>query len=415
MRTDEQSQHRDGPVVVVGAGAAGLMAAIFAAHGRHPVILLEATDKPGQKILISGGGRCNVLPSRVSPADYHTDGSPNTVKKILAAWPLGQVRKFFEDDLTVPLVVEEESGKLFPLSNRASTVLDALLGAAQASGVTLRLQARAAGVEAAGDRWLVRLESGETLAAARVVVATGGLSVPSTGSDGAGLLMAQAAGHRLIQAYPALTPLTTNKDAHKELAGVSLTATVSTPHPSGKGRLSYRGGFLFTHRGYSGPAVLNISHVAARATFVGGPRPVISVQWSPLGAERWEEALQGGSGFVIASLRQQIPERLAILLLAELNLTGVKLGQLRREDRQRLIDALTHYVLPWSGHEGYRVAEVTGGGAPLDEVEPATLESRIAPGLHLCGEVLDAFGPIGGYNFLWAWVTGKIAGSSAGR
>jgi len=248
-----------------------------------------------------------------------------------------------------------------------------------------------------------------------VVVATGGLSVPSTGSDGAGLLMAQALGHTLIPAYPALTPLTTTKDAHKELAGVSLTARVSTPHPSGKGQLSYRGGFLFTHRGYSGPAILNISHVAARSTFVGGPRPVISVQWSSLDAEEWEEALQGGSGFVLAALRQQIPERLAILLLAELNLTGVKLGQLRREDRRRLIDALARYTLPWSGHEGYRVAEVTGGGVPLGEVEPATLESRIAPGLHLCGEVLDAFGPIGGYNFLWAWVTGKIAGTSAGR
>lgn len=118
---------------------------------------------------------------------------------------------------------------------------------------------------------------------------------------------------------------------------------------------------------------------------------------------------------MIAALRQQIPERLAILLLAELNLTGLKIGQLRREDRRRLIDALTRYTLPWSGHEGYRVAEVTGGGVPLSEVEPATLESRIAPGLYLCGEVLDAFGPIGGYNFLWAWVTGRIAGASAGR
>ena len=353
--------------------------------------------------------------SRVSPADFHTDGSPNTVKKILAAWPLGQVRKFFEDDLAVPLALEEESGKLFPHTGRAGTVLDALLGAAQAGGVTLRLHAKAAGVEAAGDRWLVRLESGEALAAGRVIVATGGLSVPSTGSDGAGLRMAQELGHTLITTYPALTPLTTNKDAHKELAGVSLTARVSTPHPSGKGQLSYRDGFLFTHRGYSGPAVLNISHVAARSTFVGGPRPVISVQWSTLDAGGWEEALREGSGFVIAVLRQHLPERLAILLLAELNLTGVKLGQLRREERQRLIDALTRYTLPWSGHEGYRVAEVTGGGVPLGEVNPATLESRVAPGLHLCGEVLDAFGPIGGYNFLWAWVTGRIAGVSASR
>ncbi len=403
------------PIVIIGAGAAGLTAAIWAGRGPRPVILLEATDKPGQKILISGGGRCNVLPSRISPAEYHTDGSPNTLRKILAAWPLAQVRRFFEDDLAVPLALEEESGKLFPVTNRAGTVLDALLGAAQAGGVALRLHARSTAVEAAGDHWLVRLESGETLAAGRVIVATGGLSVPSTGSDGEGLRMALALGHMLIPTYPALTPLTTNNNAHKELAGVSLTARISAPHPNGKGQLSYRDGFLFTHRGYSGPAVLNISHVAARSTFVGGPRPVVSIQWSTLDAGGWDEALRGGSGFVIAVLRQHLPERLAILLLAELNLTGVKLGQLRRENRQRLIDALTHYALPWSGHEGYRVAEVTGGGVPLGEVDPATLESRVAPGLHFCGEMLDAFGPIGGYNFLWAWVTGKIAGVGAGR
>lgn len=403
------------PVVVIGAGAAGLTAAIWAARGTRPVILLEATGKPGQKILISGGGRCNVLPSHVSPADFHTDGSPNTLRKILAAWPLAQVRHFFEDDLAVPLALEEESGKLFPISNRARTVLDALLGAARAGDVTLRLQARTTAVERADSRWKVRLESGESLVAGRVVLATGGLSAPSTGSDGAGMRMAQTLGHTLIPTYPALTPLTTSKTTHKELAGVSLTAKVSAPNPSGKDQLTYRGGFLFTHRGYSGPAVLNISHVPVRSTFVGGPRPVVSVQWASLDAAGCDEALHGGSGLVISMLREHLPERLAIVLLAELNLTGAKLGQLRREERQRLVDSLTCYALPWSGHEGYRVAEVTGGGVPLSEVDPATLESRIAPGLHLCGETLDAFGPIGGYNFLWAWVTGKIAGVSAGH
>lgn len=404
------------PVVVIGAGAAGLTAAIFAARGGRRVLLLEGTQKPGQKILISGGGRCNILPGRASHLDFHSDGSPNTIRKILAAWPLPEVRRFFEDDLGVALALEEESGKLFPASNRARTVLDALLAAAQAAGAELRPGARMVGMERAGDSWRVRLESGERLDAARVILATGGLSVPGTGSDGAGLRIAAELGHRLIPTYPALTPLTTASEAHKTLAGVSLPATrVSAPRPDGKGIVTYRGGFLFTHRGYSGPAVLNISHVPVRSTFVGGPRPAVSVQWTRFDRSGWDEELRGGLGPVAGTLRKHIPERLALALLDEVGITHARLGQLKREDRLRLVDALTDYRLPWSGHEGYRVAEVTGGGVALDEMNAATLESRVAPGLHLCGEILDAFGPIGGYNFLWAWVTGKIAGLAAGR
>jgi predicted Rossmann fold flavoprotein len=402
------------PVVVLGAGAAGLTAAIFAAQGSRRVVLLEGTQKPGQKILISGGGRCNVLPSHASHADFHSDGSPNIIRKILAAWPLPEVRRFFEEELGLPLALEEESGKLFPASNRARSVLDALIGAIRAAGVEFRLGARTVGLERAVDGWRVRLESGERVDASRVVLATGGLSVPSTGSDGAGLRIAAELGHRLIPTYPALTPLTTSSAAHKELAGISLTATVSVPRPDGKGALSSMGGFLLTHRGYSGPAVLNVSHIPVRSTFVGGPRPPVFVRWGELNAEAWEGELQRAKGPVLSLLRGQVPERLAAQLLRELDLLDADMAGLRREDRRRLVEAVTRYPLPWSGHEGYRVAEVTGGGVALDQMSAGMLQSKVAPGLYLCGEILDAFGPIGGYNFLWAWVTGKIAGEAAG-
>ncbi len=404
-------------IIVVGAGAAGLMAAIWAATGLRPVVLLEGSDRPGQKILISGGGRCNVLPSRTKHTDFHTDASPNTVKKILAAWPLPRVLSFFQEDLDVPLILEEETGKLFPESNRARTVLDALFAALQDRKVELRTGARLVGLEPAGAGWRLSLDDGEQLYAAAVILATGGLSVPATGSDGTGLNLARALGHRIVPTYPALTPLTTSSAAHKALAGLSLTATVSVGQ--GKGALSGRGGFLFTHRGYSGPAVLNISHLPIRSTFVGGPRPAVRVAWTDVPATEWDERLRTARGSLAAALRAgsrgQLPDRLMALLLGELNLSAIMADQLRREDRGRLVEALTDYALPWSGHEGYRVAEVTGGGVALDEVDPATLESRIAPGLYLCGEMLDAFGPIGGYNFLWAWVTGKIAGQACNR
>jgi predicted Rossmann fold flavoprotein len=291
--------------------------------------------------------------------------------------------------------------------------LDGLIGAARAAGTELRLGARTVEVARTGGGWQVTLESGERIDAARVVLATGGLSVPSTGSDGVGLRIAAELGHKVVPTYPALTPLTTSSAAHKELAGISLAATVSAPQRDGRGELNSTGGFLFTHRGYSGPAVLNVSHLPVRSTFTAGPRPVVRVRWGELDAEAWERALQSARGPLLSLLRARLPERLAAQLLRESNLLDADMAGLRREDRRRLVETLTRYPLPWSGHEGYRVAEVTGGGVALDQVNAGTLESKVTPGLHLCGEILDAFGPIGGYNFLWAWITGKIAGEAA--
>ena len=260
----------------------------------------------------------------------------------------------------------------------------------------------------------MRLTSGEHIVASRVVLATGGLSVPATGSDGAGLRIAERLGHTVVPTYPALVPLTSRLPAHGTLAGVSLPVTLTAPLVGGKRTYVSQGGFLFTHRGYSGPAILNISHLAVRGAVLGSPPP-IWVQWTDLGAVAWDALLRSKAGPILPLLRSLLPQRLAEQLLAEAGLAGAVGSQLRREDRTHLVEFLTHYPLPWAGHEGYRTAEVTGGGIPLNEVDPATLESSLAPGLFICGEMLDAFGPIGGYNFLWAWVTGRIAGEAATR
>lgn len=411
QRARPASRPERAPVVVVGAGAAGLMAAGFAAAHGAPVLLLERTRDGGRKILISGGGRCNVLPSRLDPRDYHTASSPNTLRKLLLSWPLAEQRSFFEGRLGIPLELEAETGKLFPRSNRARDVRDGLIRFAREHGARIRFESRVTAVRPDRGRngWRVELEGGEHVAARAVVLATGGLSVPQTGSDGTGLEVARELGHQVHDPFPALTPLLADPPVHAPLAGVSLRAAVTA---AGRRRpATAEGGFLFTHRGYSGPAVLDISHHAVLAARAGRTQTLL-VRWSPLDEESWQRELgAGSSATVLSRLRPHLPARLAERLLEEAGIEpGRRLSQLRREERRRLIELLVRYLLPWSGDEGYRKAEVTGGGVALGDIDPRTLESRIAPGLFLCGEMLDAFGPIGGYNFAWAWATGRAAG-----
>jgi predicted Rossmann fold flavoprotein len=389
------------------------MAAIHAAGAGRRVILLESTADGGRKILISGGGRCNILPGRLDEARFVTDSSPNTLKKILRSWPLAEQRRFFEAQLGIPLVLEPESGKLFPASNRARDVRDALLSAARQAGAELRFGSVVTEVTPVEDgRWEIGVRGQPGLTADAVILATGGLSVPTTGSDGFGLRLAASLGHAVNSTYPALTPLLADPPVHADLAGVSLHAALTA---GGRRSAKSEGGFLFTHRGYSGPAVLDISHVPVRARLEGEPAPV-RVRWGGLDAAGWTATLEArGSGTVLAAIREHLPARLAERLMAEAAIERPQiLAQLRRDERLALLRLLTRYELPWSGDEGYRKAEVTGGGVALDQVKPGTLESRKCPGLFLCGELLDAFGPIGGYNFAWAWATGRAAGLGAG-
>lgn len=403
--------------MVVGAGAAGTVAAIFAASAGADTTLLERTADGGRKILISGGGRCNVLPARLDETGFVSDSSPNTLRKMLRSWPLVEQRRFFEQDVGVPLVEETETGKLFPVSNRARDVRDGLMALAGQRGVRLVTNTVVTGfAPGAAGEWIVTSASEPAITCDAVIIATGGLSVPATGSDGGGLAMLAGLGHVVHPTYAALTPVTAVPAPFAELAGVSLTVSLSA---SGQLRsAASRGGFLFTHRGYSGPAVLDISHVVVRAADEAEDPPArISVCWSALDAGDWEAALRpSGTRTVAGAVRPHMPDRLAAVLIASAGVSGAtSLAELRREDRRRLIEMFVRGALPWTGNEGYKKAEVTGGGVSLAEVDPRTMESRRAPGLYLCGEVLDAFGPIGGYNFCWAWATGRAAGIGAAR
>jgi predicted Rossmann fold flavoprotein len=404
-------------VVVVGAGAAGTMAAIFAAEAGAETLLLERTKDGGRKILISGGGRCNILPATVDESRFVTDSSPHTLRHIVRAWPLEEQIAFFERDLNLPLVEEHESAKLFPKSQSARDVRDKLMAFARQKGVSIIPDTLATDLRPAANGWVVERHEGDAIKADAIVMASGGLSVPHTGSDGAGLRIAERLGHVLHPTYPALTPLTARfgdtAAPFAPLSGISLPVTL-TAHSSRR-HAEASGGFLFTHQGYSGPSVLDVSHVAVRSLAESTSPAHITVQWTRLGDGEWEEALRPrGSRTVLAAVGAELPHRLAETLLAYAGIVADQpLAQLTRADRLRLVETLVRAPLPWNGDEGYKKAEVTGGGVSLSEIHPKTMESRRHRGLFLCGEMLDAFGPIGGYNFLWAWVTGRAAGLGA--
>jgi predicted Rossmann fold flavoprotein len=401
-------------VVVIGAGAAGSMAAIFAAKAGAETTLLERTRDGGRKILISGGGRCNVLPMRLDESRFVTDSSPNLLRKILRSWPLPEQIAFFENELRLPLAEEPESAKLFPVSNRARDVRDGLLTYAERSGATLRMNTLVAGFEPVGAGWRVRCDGAPPIDADAVIVATGGLSVPNTGSDGLGLRELARLGHVVNPVYAALTPIIAAESPFAELSGVSLRVKLTARDAIAKRSATATGGFLFTHHGYSGPSVLDVSHVIARSR-PGSPNSArLTAQWTELGSAEWEAALRPQGNRTVTGALRALPDRLAAVLLKLANVDPARsLAELRRDERVRLIETLVACELPWTGDEGYRKAEVTGGGVSLGEVHAQTMESKRHPGLYICGEVLDAFGPVGGFNFFWAWATGRAAGIAA--
>ncbi len=409
-------------VVVIGAGAAGTIAAIFAASSGAETLLLERTTDGGRKILMSGGGRCNILPAVVHESRFVTDSSPHTLRKMLRSWPLHEQIAFFEGEAGIPLMEETESAKLFPRSESARDVRDRLLALARARGVSIETGALVTGFVPADNGWQITRQGGPSLQADAVIVATGGLSVPGTGSDGLGLSIVETLGHTINPTYPALTPLTatvrltpniTGGSPFATLSGISLPVALTAR--AGTLKSTSTGGFLFTHNGYSGPAVLDVSHVAVRSRAEMGSPARLVVSWTSLNDKDWESALgPRGSRTVLNAVAAQLPRRLAEALIECVGIDLRRtLSQLTRDERLRLIDILVRGELPWSGHEGYSKAEVTGGGVRLSEIDPKTMESKLHKGLFLCGEMLDAFGPIGGYNFLWAWATGRAAGLGA--
>ncbi|WIA16857.1 hypothetical protein OEZ85_013789 [Tetradesmus obliquus] len=413
------------------------------------VTVLERTREAGKKILMSGGSRCNVLPLAADPnIDFFTASSRGALRAVLASWALQDCKDWLSSDVGLQLQLEQETNKWFPASNSSREVRDRLVEACQQLGVRFVYNAsveglqppQAAAAAAAGadalqetqgpsssssssSSWTVLLASGAKVSAERIIFSTGGRSFPAVGTDGTGLNLLQGAGHNLVAQYAALTPLKGAHPGGQQLAGLTLPSVrlsvAAANKPSKVAAVAQRGGLLFTHKGYSGPAVLDLSHWLVRELDQQQQQaamPRLLVDWTGEGAEVWQERLAAASGAATVEnvLRKAgVKERLAAALAIEVGVQGRQMSQLKKGERQALLAALTAWQLPISSHEGYKKAEVTGGGLPLEQVDCRTMESRLLPGLHVCGEVLDVFGRIGGFNFLWAWVTGRLAGLGA--
>jgi predicted Rossmann fold flavoprotein len=383
-------------VAIIGLGAAGLTAAIFArqAAPEARIVAYDAAPRIGAKILISGGGRCNVTHHAVSAQDFN--GNRNAIAKVLRTFPVSETVEWFAS-LGVALK-REETGKLFPVSDRARSVVDALLRACD-------------GVEIVTG---ARITSLDEVRARRIILATGGRSVPKTGSDGSGYALAREAGHTITDVFPALVPLVL-EEGHwvRSLSGTSLEAELSVRSGTGRVLTRHRGSLLFTHFGLSGPVALDVSRhwIAARRE---DPKATLTASFLPDESfETLEARLMGERNprATIASvLRGTIPERLLDTLTEP-----QPLASLRKEDRRRVVRTLVESVLPVERDRGFDYAEVTAGGVPLSEIDLATMRSRKREDLFLCGEILDVDGRIGGFNFQWAWSSGRLAGLSAVR
>ncbi|MBO4627888.1 MAG: NAD(P)/FAD-dependent oxidoreductase [Lachnospiraceae bacterium] len=432
-------------VIVIGGGAAGMMAAIGAAREGASVTLLEKNEKLGKKIYITGKGRCNLTNAcDLQEFSEHVVTNRRFLLSALHGFDNTATMEFFEE-LGMP--VKTERGKrVFPVSDKASDVIRALERECRRLGVRVRLHTEVKGLrtealpaedtsaETAENAQKpkkqkkpqatcavtgVRLSDGTELAADAVVLATGGLSYPTTGSTGDGYRMAGKLGHDVTRLVPSLVSLTARESCCAELAGLTLkNVSVKFNDKTGKLLREDFGELLFTHRGISGPVVLTATAFCADA-LVGGTavidtKPALTEE--QLQARLLRE-LEGGKSKQMKNLiGVLVPAALGEEMLKRSGIDSAKTaGSVTREERLRLAGELRHFSLTIDGMGGYNEAVVTKGGVSVSEVNPSTMESRIAKGLYLAGEVLDVDATTGGFNLQIAWSTGMLAGRRAAR
>ncbi|KXH87558.1 NAD(P)/FAD-dependent oxidoreductase [Sporosarcina sp. HYO08] len=412
-------------IIVIGGGPSGLMASIAAAENGSKVLLLEKGKKLGNKLAISGGGRCNVT-NRL-PQEEIVKNIPGNGRFLYGPFSVfnnQDIIQFFEK-LGVALK-EEDHGRMFPVSNKSKDVVNALLTEMDRLKVEVRLETKVKKLLMNDEKIIgARLESGEEIQAKSIVVAVGGKAVPQTGSTGDGYPWAEKAGHTITKLYPTEVPLLSSEPfiASKELQGLALRdVAVSVLNAKGKTLVTHQMDMLFTHFGLSGPAILRCSQFVVKEQWKNGGAPV-EMRIDALPSMNEEEVFQ--------SIRSQLkddpkkalknvlkgiaPERWLLFLFDRAMIDPQEIGAtLAAEKIRKLARLLKAFTMTVNGTQPIEKAFVTGGGISVKEIEPKTMASRKKEGLFFCGEILDIHGYTGGYNITSALVTGRIAGMSAG-
>jgi predicted Rossmann fold flavoprotein len=411
-------------IIVIGGGPSGLMASISASRNGAKVLLIDKGDKLGRKLGISGGGRCNV--TNAKPLDElirHIPGNGRFLYSALANFSNQDIIRFFTE-LGIDLK-EEDRGRMFPVSDKAKTVVDVLIAKVRSQSVEIRVNSPVAEVLYENGKAVgVRLQSGTSIRCRCVIIATGGKSVPHTGSTGDGFPWAHAAGHTVTELYPTEVPLTSPEPyiRSKQLQGLSLrNITLSVWSPKGKKIITHEGDMIFTHFGISGPTALRCSQfvVKLRKQF-SIAEITITLDLLPekskeqIYNETLELARTEAKKSIKNILKPYLPERMIPLLLEKANLDDrLTYDNIPKQHWMELAGLCKAFPIAVNGTLSIEEAFVTGGGVHLKEVDPKTMGSKLIDGLYFCGEILDVHGYTGGYNITAAFTTGFTAGMSA--
>jgi len=406
-------------IIIVGGGAAGLLAAGFAAASGRDVIVLEKMARAARKLRITGKGRCN-LTNMAETADFidHFGKDGRFLRQAFSRFFNEDLINFFES-IGVPCITER-GGRVFPKSGKAPEVVDALIKWAKKSGVTLETTATVSSLIIENDTVSgVKLKNGDSYFSKKVIVATGGKSYPLTGSTGDGYSLAKSAGHNIVPPRPALIPLISETIPKKMLKDLNLKNINATLLIDGKRKKDIFGELVFTDKGVSGPVILTLSGIAVDA-LDQAKKVTISIDLKPaldetkLDTRLLRDFDKNGKINFRTFLNSLLPMKLIPVCIDSLNIPKEKLlHQISAKERRRLGDWLKHFKLTITGYHPIDEAIVTAGGINLKEIDPKTMESKLLKNLYFAGEILNLNGDTGGYNLQAAFSTGYLAGTSA--
>ena len=394
-------------VIIIGGGASGMMAALAAAENGRSVLLLERQSRVGRKLLATGNGRCNLTNYNTSPARYHGEDG-GFCAYALRAFDVGSTLQYFAS--LGLLTVNEDSGRVYPMSNMAGSVLDVLRYGLEHPRIEVRTGQVVTAVKPAAEGFTVRTET-DAFTAGKLILAAGGCAGSKVGGVMDGYRLAKALGHHRTALYPSLVQLKTDPTYPRALKGVKAECGITVLR-GGQTVAENRGEVLFTEYGVSGPAIFDIS----RAVATGGEGLVCALDFFPdwdlrevldwLRMRRQTMQAHEASTLLVGSCHT----RLGQMLCKAAGFTSQPAADLTDSDLERIARQAKHFALPITGTCGFDQAQVTAGGLCTDEFDPETMGSRLVPGLYACGEVLDVDGDCGGFNLQWAWSSGHLAG-----